>query len=255
MTSKAVQMFKIKVPLEAVKRLSSEDRYSYYILGHVFNELMTLQKLFGFSMQKHDDTREVRVVPEWAQTLMLFRMSASKMHEAVLVLHSKQVSDMLSRYVLPKMERGPARLKELNVAVNAASWLATLRNNLGFHYPKYSQWQAYTEPTDDWVDDSLYLSERVGNTFFEGADTIAQHWMFQQYGGGDVREQIAPMVEQLIDLFGIMTKFLEEAVSLFTAEVLLERRDVRKPMGKVLAPVHDKVSIPFWTWSPDDSDA
>jgi hypothetical protein len=52
MTSRSVDMYELRVPLDAVKRLSDEDRFSYYLLGHIFNELMSLQKIVGFALPK-----------------------------------------------------------------------------------------------------------------------------------------------------------------------------------------------------------
>lgn len=57
MTNRTVEMYEIRIPLDAVKKLSDEDRFSYYLLGYIFNELMSLQKLIAFALPKHDDTR------------------------------------------------------------------------------------------------------------------------------------------------------------------------------------------------------
>jgi hypothetical protein len=42
-------MHALSVPLTAIKKLSDEQRFAYYLLGHIFNELMCLQKLVGFT--------------------------------------------------------------------------------------------------------------------------------------------------------------------------------------------------------------
>jgi hypothetical protein len=78
MASRAVDMYEIRIPIAAVKKLSNEDRFSYYLRGHMFNEIISLQKIVGFALPKHDDRRPARVRPEQAQAILLFRLASGK---------------------------------------------------------------------------------------------------------------------------------------------------------------------------------
>ena len=248
MATRSVDIYEIRVPLDAVKRLSDEDRFSYYLLGHIFNELMSLQKIVGFSLPKHDDTRPARVRPEHSQAMFLFRLACGKIWEASQsIRQNKQLATTLRNLVLPKMPDGPARLKALNVAINAAPWLSPMRNGMGFHFPSFKDWESHVVPDASWVDDYVYLGERSGNTFYDAADTVAQGWMFSQYGIPNIREAVDPLIGQMIGLLREMNTFLEDALSTFIGEVILEGKGVQRHVGKVLSPQHDQVSIPFWT--------
>lgn len=86
MTSRSIDIYEIRIPLDAVKKLSDEDRFSYYLLGHIFNELMSLQKIVGFALPKHDDVRPARVRPEHAQAMFLFRIASGKIWEAICLV-------------------------------------------------------------------------------------------------------------------------------------------------------------------------
>ncbi|MEO8279752.1 MAG: hypothetical protein ABI564_08680 [Ideonella sp.] len=78
MTNRTVEMYALSVPLTAIKKLSDEQRFAYYLLGHIFNELMCLQKLVGFALPKHDDRRPARLRPELGQAMFLFRLASGK---------------------------------------------------------------------------------------------------------------------------------------------------------------------------------
>jgi hypothetical protein len=251
MTSRTIEMQEVRIPLEAAQRLSDEDRYTYYMLGHMFNELMCLQKLVGYALCKHDDRRPARVRPEHAQALFLFRMASSKIWEAILSLRSKEIAGTLRSAILPRMADGAERLKTLNAAVNAARWLADMRNGIGFHFPSFAQWRPFTTPDGDWEDDVIFVGKQTGNTFYDGSDSIAQHWMFRQYGP-DVRAAVDPLINEMIELLRLMNSFLEDTLGVFVAEVLLEGKGQHRIVGKVIAPLHDKVVIPFWTTSHND---
>lgn len=248
MPSRSIEMQQIQVPLEAVKKLSDEDRFSYYLLGHMFNELMSLQKIIGFALPKHDDVRPARIRPEHAQAMFMFRLACGKLWEATLAIRQNKVlAATLRNVVLPRMTHGAERLKALNVAVNDAPWLAPLRNGLGFHYPSYTDWKSHVVPDEFWVDDYVFLGSRTGNTFYDAADSVAQGWMFRQYGATSVRDAVDPLINQMIDLLRIVNTFLEDVLGTFIADVILEGKGKAEPVGKVLGPRHDSVSIPFWT--------
>ena len=78
MKNRSVEMYALIVPLDAIKKLSEEQRFAYYLLGHMFNEVMCLQKLVGFALPKHDDVRPARQRPELGQAMFLFRLACGK---------------------------------------------------------------------------------------------------------------------------------------------------------------------------------
>jgi hypothetical protein len=249
MTARAVEIYKVRIPLEAVSKLSVEDRFSYYLLGHLFNELMSLQKIVGFALPKHDDQRPARVRPELAQAMLLFRMASGKLYESVLAIRDKTLSATLRSLILPKMNDGVGRLKAVNAAVSNASWLSPLRNGMAFHAPTLDDWKVHIAPDETWVDDVVYMGRQSGNTFYDAADTVAQAWMFTQYDA-DVRKAVDPLITEMIDLLGMVNIFLEDCLTIFVEVVMLDEEPSLEPIGKVLSPQHNKVFIPFWTSMP-----
>jgi hypothetical protein len=62
---------------------------------------------------------------------------------------------------------------------------------------------------------------------------------------------IDPLIGQMIELLGAMNTFVEDALGIFISSIILEDKGNRRHVGKVLAPHHEKVSIPFWTSMPE----
>ena len=247
-TSRSVEMYALTVPLDAIKRLTHERRFAYYLLGHTFNELMCLQKLIAFSLPKHDDHRPARLRPELGQAMFLFRLASGKIWEASkAVRENKELAGALREDVLPRMSDGKERLKALNVAINNAKWLSPLRNGMGFHFPTFERWSSHVVPDESWVDDVVFLGKKSGNTYYDSADAVAQAWMFEQYGAQDLRAAIDLLIEEMISLLRLMNSFLEDALGAFIAEVIMDRPSSPQLVGKVLAPEFERVAIPFWT--------
>ena len=244
-------MYALAVPLDAIKRLTDERRFAYYLLGHIFNELMCLQKLVAFSLPKHDDNRPARLRPELGQALFMFRLASGKIWEAIKAIReNKEVADTLREEILPRMVEGPKRLKALNTSINSATWLSPLRNGMGFHFPTFDRWKTHVVPDETWVNDIVFLGDKSGNTYYDAADTVAQAWMFEQYGAKDLRAAVDPLISEMIDLLRLMNSFLEDVLGTFIAEVIMNRSAEPQLVGKVLAPEFGHVSIPFWTSMP-----
>lgn len=255
MSHSSVEMYELKVPVAAIRKLSVEQRYVYYSLGHIFNELMFLQKLVGFAMStmaKHKDQRPARINPEQAQALFLFRLASAKVWEAVDTIRKREMSIVLRNDIFPHMPDGASRLKALNAIVSGADWLPEVRNGIGFHFPTFHRWKDFVTPTDDWVDDSVYMGSRSGNVFYDGSESVVKNWMFSQKKGMMPKEGVAPLIDEMIELLTATTNLLEDILGTFLTALLLDEKGQgkAKKVGKVQAPQYQAVTLPFWVSMP-----
>lgn len=250
MKNRSVEMYRIRIPVDAVKRLTAEERFAYYLLGHIYNELMCLQKLLGHALPKHEDLRPARRDPEFGQAVFLFRVAAGKLWEAKLALDGKEVSTTLRNRIFPLQSDGMNSWKALNASINAAGWLVPWRNGIGFHFPTFDKWRVHTTPDENWVDDVIFLGETKGNLFCHSSESIAMAWMFDWEGDKETfTNQQSKMIDQLITMITSMTDFLGEAIGTLVHEVILDGNGTNELVGKVSAPEHDSFQLPFWTYA------
>lgn len=246
-----VAVLELVIPVADVQRMTEQHRFSYYLLGHMFNELNCLQKLVAFAMPKHDDVRSARVQPEVSQALFLLRLCCGKIWEAHgRINNSVEVVATLRELVFPKMPKGPDRQRELNKAIGAAPWLSKLRNGIGFHFPTFKDWEPLIKPDETWVPDSIFIAEMTGNTFYAASDSIAQAWMFGLHGAADIKFGAEQMIEQMIDLLRLFNSFLEDVIGILVTEVVLSDPKLPSTVGEVPSPEFESVAIPFWTTMP-----
>lgn len=228
--------------------MTDEDRYSYYLLSHMFNELMCLQKLIVFTMPRHDEDWDFRRRPELAQSALLFRLALSKIYEVKDELaKNSQIKKTFDSLIFPQWMEGRSSQQELFEKLDAASWLGKLRNKVGFHFPTFSQLTPFIQPNDDWDDDLIYMSEASGNVFYDSANAVVMHWMFSMYGKENSADAIDPMIREMIDIIGCVTSYLENSLGFLIARSMLTDRNVREPCGTVDSQRFDEVHIPFWT--------
>lgn len=243
----SVSVVEISIPVARLRGLSDEQRYTYYLLGLVFNELICLRKLISFSFQQRgDDMRPVRLNPETSQTLLLFRLACAKVYEARKKLNSKEVSTVLRRDVWPHWPKGADVLKSVNKAVADADWITRVRNGIGFHYPEMAEWKPFITPTDQWVDDVIFAGPETGNHFYDASESVARHHMFGFEAAMDAK-QVRRIVEEMIELLGKMCELVDGCISCFVAEHLVDARSVGRKVHSVSAPKYSAQRIPFWT--------
>lgn len=207
--------------------------------------MIVLQKIIGFALPKHDDLRPARRNAEIAQVYFLFRMAASKIYEAKSAINRAEIHKTINELVFPIAPHLHGSLKALNKAVSAAQWLSRMRNGMGFHYPSLADWETYTTPNDTWVDDLVYFGKQSGNTFFDASASVTMHWMFDKYREFEPNESVDPLVTELIDLIKQINEFTNDTASVIISTLVPKGKI--ELVGKTIAPMHDEVSLPYWT--------
>lgn len=247
----SVTVEKLTITLADLKKISDQDRYSYYLLSHMFNELMCLQKLIHYAMPTHGDRREFRRNPEMFQAIFLFRIALSKISEARKELReNKTLEATFLRLIHPFWPESVSRREALDAALDAAPWLSALRNKVGFHFPKFNQLEPFIQPTQEWTDDCIYMGDQSGNVFYDSANVVVLHWMFSLYGAENIEDAVDPMIVEMIALIHLMTTYLEDSVGVLISESILGNNNAFTPAGQVIAPEFSAVNIPFWTSMP-----
>lgn len=239
-----VEIRKITIPVEIIANLNAQERYAYYILGHIFNELMTLQKLVLVAIPKHDEITAVRNNAEIAQLLLLFRLSGSKIYEFHSTINCQEVGAALRTLIFPERPDLRDALKSLNKAIDGARWLRRMRNGMGFHNPSFKEWMKYTTPNDEWVDDIIFVGKHSGNTFYDASASVAMHWMFDEYRNIPPQDAFEQLVGELIELMKKLNGVVEEILGTFVTSVLPGA--VAQPAAVVDAPRLECVSLPYW---------
>lgn len=249
--TESVEVYKLRIPVSALAALDSKVRYSYYLLGHMFNELMFLQKMASFSLPKHEDLRDIRRSPELSQAMCLFRLASSKINEIANELKKNSaLKSTLDDLIIPKMPKGVQRHDEVLKAIENADWLPKLRNKIGFHFPNFAQLESHIQPDESWSDDYIYMSSKSGNVFYDAANTVMLHWTFKLYSSEVLPQTIDSMIMAMIDLIKLMSSYVEDAVGVLISETIITITDAPELAGEVFAPSFDKVEIPFWTSMP-----
>lgn len=251
---RSIEVLTLTIDASSVLKLTDEERYVYYMLGHIFNELMCLQKLLFFTMPTHDDGRPLRMQPEIAQAFFMFRIAAGKIWEAKLAFDEKRMSTVLRDSFFPLVSDGRDRQKSLNGLIQKGSWLKNLRNVHAFHYPSADEWSPLVQKSEGWTDDDIFLSSQSGNTFYAGSEATAQAWMFGALNRADPNIAIDPMISKLIEALSKFNGIIEDVLQAFIEKRLVSKNKGQADSGEVSTPEFKSFRVPFWTYMPESKD-
>ena len=211
----------LELSATALRALDPHRRYVFALVGHIFNELMLLQKWVHISRRPpgNPGPQEDASV---GLTMFLIRLLSAKVYEALHedALTKKSVADVLRADYFADV----AGLNELWDAVLSdyakLEWLGWIRNKGGFHYMNATQWAP--GPDDSMCDGAYaYVGKRYGDTYFHWAEMTAALAAMKHVNCNDPFKGLDQMVSELGQLLEGITDCLARGLRAFlkTSEI------------------------------------
>ncbi|MBW0450822.1 hypothetical protein [Paraburkholderia phenoliruptrix] len=188
MSERNEQLQKITLPKDAWAALSDEDQYAISVLGHIFNEVMILQRLMH-AVQPRKHRTKVEVSGSVCQVLFLYRLFLAKIFEAnERINKSKEVVAFLKTRCFPHMPpgEGEALLKTFRRAASQCKWLSQARNGHSMHYPAKAELDGALQHVRKLKAPFVFImGSRAGDMLYETPDQIANLAFCMEAGEGD----------------------------------------------------------------------
>ncbi|CAE6969554.1 hypothetical protein [Paraburkholderia domus] len=133
----------IVIPHSAISDFTDREIYAINMLGHMYNETITLSKLTFISKGTLNQPQAVRDANMF-QTIFFARLHAGKLHEAQQTINKNPdiMSFLINRcFSLIGEDRGKALLKQFNSKISDCKWLSDARNKDAMHFGTFEQLQ------------------------------------------------------------------------------------------------------------------
>ena len=234
----------LELSATALRALDSHRRYVFALVGHIFNELMLLQKWAHISRRPpgNPGPQEDAAV---GVTMFLVRLLSAKVYEALHedALTKKSVSDVLRvdyfGAVAGLNEQWDAVLNQYA----KLEWLGWIRNKGGFHYMNAMQW---APGLDDFMCDGAYayIGKRYSDTYFHWAEMTAALPAMKHVNHEDPIKGLDQMVSELGQLLEGITDCLARGLQAF-----LKKGDIGAKLSEPIrfeAPPFEPVALHFF---------
>lgn len=253
---KQMTVSRVKIPTHLIAALSDNERWAYYLMGYIANELNYILKLLVISLKSNESKERFRHMPEIIQSSMLFRLAMGKSHEAMLQLRTGEFRKVFNSVISKHRPSANARWKEVNAAFNSsARWLGKLRNGTIFHYPTLDEWSKIITPDSTWEDDEFYFSKDAWDVYFDASEIVGQSWMLTMIGNGipptskeDAQKKFEDMINTCVRLVGLLRTFVMDCLEVFIADYLLGSNPSVEQLGHVRGTNIDSVTVPTWVF-------
>jgi hypothetical protein len=199
----------------ALRALSPHQRYVFALVGHVFNELLLLQKWVHISRRPPGDPgpQEDAAV---GITMFLIRLLSSKVYEALHedALTKQSVADVLRTDYFGRVEGLNEKWGDVLSQHEKLEWLGWIRNKGGFHYMSSGQWTPHL--ADSICDGAyIYTGKRHGDTYFHWAEMTAALPAMRHVNGDDPFKGLEQMLDELGQLLSGVTDCLARGLQAF----------------------------------------
>jgi hypothetical protein len=211
---------RLNLSATGLKALSMHERFVFALSGHVFNELMLMQKLMHISRRPPEDVGPLADASV-GTSLFVLRILVAKTYEALYSLSRPDVKEELAKNYFPKVD-GLANQWEATVRqYKQLTWMSKMRNQGAFHYLKMSQWAPHLG--DAYCEDAYVLiGKRYSDTLFYWAEMAAAMPAMTAVNPDEPFKGLDQILEELGGLLGQLTDCLALGVQAFIRTKLIE---------------------------------
>jgi hypothetical protein len=169
---RVIKIVRVRIGKDQLRRLTTEERAMFLLVGHVANQLAILTKLVAFSSNWGDYGPIVEKVTA-GQTQMFARQAIGVANEAWELIHKRFLSRPLGHEYREKLApTGREALDNLCKYFGSKNVIAAIRNSFAFHNPRDSELEAAFEAVPNEAEWEWYLCDHNINTFYLMSDLV-----------------------------------------------------------------------------------
>lgn len=214
---------KVVVPLG--QDFSYGDKYSIYILGHIYNEIMFIQKLLVMARPRAESQSSAEQADNVFVSMFFLRLLAGKLFEAGEILKRKEVYNFILTKCWPAVaeEELPRCKEEFSSTlrrINRSKWLNSARNGHAMHYPDMDQCRKAIERLESGnAGYEFFVGDNVGETLFRSSDIMAGASFIFEADDDNWQGGFREILDELSDVAGLLLGVLHDAILAFSVEL------------------------------------
>ncbi len=186
-TGDQMKIYEIPISQAQLDSFPANERLFFIQIGHLANELSTLNRLLLF-VSNSSCTTNLETRAKNSQTLLLIRLCCGKLFEGWQMLQRDYFGSKISIEYDDLLDRsGQKSLAEIKRYFSKNNLIKDIRDNFAFHYSS-DELKAkipIIEGTDPLY---IYLGYSHGNSFYYFADVIVGSAMMSKVPGADAQQ-------------------------------------------------------------------
>jgi len=219
-----------------------DERIFFVKVGHVLNELNTLQKVARFSAHHTGDSIETKGRNLYA--LFFVRILAGKLLEAWSALQRDFFGAKLSKTYEAQLDNEARQnLSKLKQYFNDRNLISQIRNNFAFHYSGSDKIAAQLEEASKEDTFEVLLAPEHGNCLYSMSDVIVNFALLDSIDPTDHEKALQKVLDEVFMVTRQFLDFFGECVLIILKQYIGSDSEDAK-VGD--APLLDEVAIPYF---------
>jgi len=182
-----MKVYEIPISKQQLDSIPADARLFFIQLGHLANELSTLNRLLLF-VSNTTGTTELERRARNSQALLLVRLCSGKLFEGWQMFQRDYFGSKLSKeYDRLLDESGKNSLTEIKQYFSKNNLIKDIRDNFAFHYSS-DDLKIQLQHTKDTGTLYVYLGYAHGNSFYSFADVLVGSAMLSKVQGADPQQ-------------------------------------------------------------------
>lgn len=182
-----MKIYEIPISEQQLDSIPANERFFFIQIGHLANELSTLNRLLLF-MSNSSDTTELERWARNSQVLLLVRLCSGKLFEGWQMLQRDYFGSKLSKeYDGLLDESGKSSLAEIKLYFSKNNLIKDIRDSFAFHCPS-DDLKNQLQRIKDTGTLYIYLGYAHGNSFYSFADVLVGSAMLSKVQGADPQQ-------------------------------------------------------------------
>ena len=179
-----MKVYEIPISQQQLDSIPTDERLFFIQIGHLANELSTLNRLLLF-VSNSAGTTELERRAGNCQALLLVRLCSGKLFEGWQMLQRDYFRSKLSKeYDSLLDESGKNSLNEIKRYFSKNNLIKDIRDKFAFHYSS-DDLQNQLQRSKDVGTLYIYLGYAHGNSFYSFADVLVGSAMLSKVPGAD----------------------------------------------------------------------
>ena len=238
-----IELRKLSLSADKLKGLTAQERYVFALAGHVFNELMMLQKMVIISTpapEAHAFTNDAAV----GSALFVLRILIGKTEEAMRMLSKQSVAEVLRQQIFARVAGLEEKWSAVLSKYQSMPWLGTIRNQRAFHYMNAAQWSPHLN--DDICHEAyVIVGKTYGTTLFHWQEMSAGLPMMKLVDEEAPFHGLALMIEELGKLLGELGECIAVGLQTYMLEALTDE-DALGPPEIISGPALNETHLQYF---------
>ncbi len=248
-----IDVTKVPVPAELLKRMTNEERTFFLLMGHAENQISVMYKVLRFSTNG-DPANEVEQIVTGSQTQIILRLLIGLVYEAWIKLINERFLKRVN-ITIRLTAKGDTAVAGLRQHFGKSTLLGKIRNSFAFHYPDDNYMnQAFKRASEDqsisneW---NWFLSGARTNTCYFVSELVFAHAVMNAADADSLEEAQNRLMQEILKVHGLLIDLFDDIGNRFLEKYFPTPLEGFRAAAISDAPNLYEFCLPFYAGVPE----